>query len=96
MKPPIETFEDLIACEDVGIILQPRFRYRQADFGTIVLYSSLCYFRKTRSLFVRKAKSGTLKTLGDAGAQLSGTVVYRSVENQRPFAYWAFRFSHRK
>jgi ionotropic glutamate receptor len=65
MKAPIETFEDLIACEDVGIILQPRFRYRQADFVTIVLYSSLCYFRKTRSLFVRKAKSGTLKTLGD-------------------------------
>jgi hypothetical protein len=48
------------------------------------------------ALYLSGSEIGNSQDPGRPGAQLSGTVVYRSVENQRPFAYWAFRFSHRK
>jgi hypothetical protein len=95
MKPPIETFEDLIACEDVEIILRQDFVIGKQILVQFFFIPRSVILPK-HALYLSGSEIGNSQDPGRPGAQLSGTVVYRSVENQRPFAYWAFRFSHRK
>lgn len=73
MKPPIETFEDLTACENVGIILREDFVIGKQILVTF--FSSFFFFfalllPNIFSLYIcQEAKTGTLKTLGDQARQ---------------------------
>lgn len=66
MKPPIETFDDLTVCENVGLILRQDYVIGKQILVTFSPHSYtysvwLCHF----FFICQEAKTGTLKILGD-------------------------------
>ncbi len=106
MKPPIETFEDLIACENVGIILRQDFVIGQQILVHLFSFSSLLVISQNMFFICQEAKSGTLKILGDQARKyperlftdqakinarlLTGRFAFPNVNNQLCF----FQFHH--